>query len=124
MKYTILICLLLIMSCKNKAKLDSTSIPSEQTENLIAVLDTIWNDEQIPIRLRDSLIEIYGTESELVKDAVTVDDQVLELNGSSTVVCLKTFAGGNNEKIKRRIKHNENYLKKKKFRKRQMQAPA
>lgn len=37
--------------------------PVQETENLIAVLDTIWHKEQTPIRLRDSLIAIYGTES-------------------------------------------------------------
>lgn len=37
--------------------------PVQETENLIAVLDTIWNKEQTPIRLRDSLIAMYGAES-------------------------------------------------------------
>lgn len=38
------------------------------TENLIAVLDTIWQTEQTPIRLRDSLMRIYGAESKEYKE--------------------------------------------------------
>ncbi len=34
-----------------------------QTKDLVAVLDTIWRTEQTPIRLRDSLIDLYGAES-------------------------------------------------------------
>lgn len=52
--------LILIMSCSNKNK---PAEPIEENKNLIQVLDTIWQKEQIPISLRDSLINIYGTES-------------------------------------------------------------
>jgi hypothetical protein len=38
-----------------------TSIPN--TKNLVAVLNTIWQTEQTPITLRDSLMRIYGAES-------------------------------------------------------------
>ena len=48
------------MSCSGKNK---SKKPIQETENLIAVLDTIWQKEQIPIGLRDSLINIYGAES-------------------------------------------------------------
>ena len=48
------------MSCSSK---DKSKKPIQETENLIQVLDTIWQKEQIPIRLRDSLINIYGAES-------------------------------------------------------------
>ena len=49
----------LTMACSNtnKPKKDQTS------ENLKAVLDTIWRTEQGPIRLRDSLMEAYGADS-------------------------------------------------------------
>lgn len=58
--------LALFTSCaQDKAKKD---IPSQiknepQKVNFIAVLDTIWQTEQTPIRLRDSLIKIYGAEA-------------------------------------------------------------
>ena len=48
------------MSCSNK---DKPKKSVQETANLVAVLDTIWQKEQIPIRLKDSLILIYGAES-------------------------------------------------------------
>ncbi len=54
----------------SKSKMVSTK--TENPGNLIAVLDTIWQREQLPIRARDSLIKIYGTESELVKEQQTI----------------------------------------------------
>lgn len=53
-----------MIACSNKdnsTKSKNTTV--QQPENLIAVLDTIWQKEQTPIRLRDSLIRIYGAES-------------------------------------------------------------
>lgn len=66
MKYILLIPLLLAMSCSGKTKSEKISTTSERQGNLIAVLDTIWKTEQRPITLRDSLMKIYGAESELV----------------------------------------------------------
>lgn len=68
MKYILLISLLLTMSCSSKTKSERISTTLENQENLIAVLDTIWKAEQRPITLRDSLMKIYGTESDLVKE--------------------------------------------------------
>ncbi|EDP69646.1 hypothetical protein FBALC1_05658 [Flavobacteriales bacterium ALC-1] len=48
------------MSCAGKNK---SRTATQEPENLIAILDTIWQKEQTPIRLRDSLIRIYGAES-------------------------------------------------------------
>lgn len=56
------------MSCSSKTKSERISTTLENQENLIAVLDTIWKAEQRPITLRDSLMKIYGTESDLVKE--------------------------------------------------------
>lgn len=63
-----------IISCgeqKNKklnTEVESISefieIDTQRNEYLIAVLDTIDRDEQVPIRLRDELMEKYGVESE------------------------------------------------------------
>lgn len=68
MKYILLFSVLLITSCSNTSKSKVVPSKTENPENLIAVLDTIWQREQRPITLRDSLIKIYGTESELVKE--------------------------------------------------------
>jgi hypothetical protein len=51
------------MSCSSKDKSKKSTNTIQKTENLITVLDTIWLKEQTPIRLRDSLINIYGAES-------------------------------------------------------------
>ncbi|WP_282043162.1 DUF6624 domain-containing protein [Winogradskyella flava] len=49
-----------VSSCKGK---DATETTPEKSQNLIAILDTIWQKEQIPLRLRDSVMAIYGPES-------------------------------------------------------------
>ncbi|WP_420318150.1 DUF6624 domain-containing protein [Ekhidna sp.] len=67
MKFSLVFCFLLMMSCSSKAKSKGTLVTPEYQENLIAVLDSIWKKEQVPIRSRDSLMKIYGAESELVK---------------------------------------------------------
>lgn len=54
---------------KNQIPLDKANKIQGTTKNsLIAVLDTIWRREQLPIRARDSLMKIYGAENELVKE--------------------------------------------------------
>ncbi|MDG4716749.1 DUF6624 domain-containing protein [Winogradskyella marincola] len=68
MKYILILSLVLAMSCSSKTKSETTSTKTENQENLIAVLDTIWKAEQLPIRKRDSLMKLYGAESELVKE--------------------------------------------------------
>lgn len=68
MKNILLIGLILTMSCSSKTKSERISTTLENQENLIAVLDTIWKAEQRPITLRDSLMKIYGAESDLVKE--------------------------------------------------------
>ena len=68
MKYILLFSLLVVMSCSSKNNSKKPSTATKKQENLIAVLDTIWRSEQRPITLRDSLMQIYGAESELVKE--------------------------------------------------------
>lgn len=55
-----LLLLLLVTACFNRGKTENAPNSVETKENLIAILDTIWQTEQTPIRLRDSLINIYG----------------------------------------------------------------
>ncbi|WP_238474475.1 DUF6624 domain-containing protein [Maribacter algarum] len=55
--------LISILSCGDTSESKKKPVTEEQTENLIGVLDTIWQKEQTPLRLRDSLMQIYGTES-------------------------------------------------------------
>ena len=68
MRHILLFGMLIMVSCLNRSKAIQPTLPEGDKENLIAALDTIWSTEQIPIRLRDSLMKIYGAESELVKE--------------------------------------------------------
>jgi hypothetical protein len=63
MRFIFILFLLITISCTNKNESKKTITSIDRTENHIAVLDTIWEKEQTPIRLRDSLINIYGAES-------------------------------------------------------------
>jgi len=68
MRFILVFTLLCTMACstKNKSKENTKSV--EENENLVAVLDTVWMTEQQPIRLRDSLMAIYGAESNEFKE--------------------------------------------------------
>ncbi|WP_422107874.1 DUF6624 domain-containing protein [Winogradskyella sp.] len=61
LRFTTLCLFITLLSCKDKTNSPSTH---KEPENLIAILDTIWQSEQTPIRLRDSIIALYGAESE------------------------------------------------------------
>lgn len=80
MKYILLFSLLLVMSCSSKTKSKATSTAEENQENLITALATIWNTEQQPITLRDSLMELYGAESELVKEQQAIYESNHRIN--------------------------------------------
>ena len=63
MRILLLFILLSIMACANDQVSSDASVEKKTKPDLIAVLDTIWNMEQQPIRLRDSLMDVYGAES-------------------------------------------------------------
>jgi hypothetical protein len=64
MKIILLLTLPLFIACSNSSTSQEVQTPTPpQTENLVAMLDTIFRTEQEPIHLRDSLMEIYGNES-------------------------------------------------------------
>jgi len=63
MRLILLFTLFLAMACANKNKPKEKQNSIAITEDLIAVLDTIWSTEQTPITLRDSLIQKYGADS-------------------------------------------------------------
>ena len=58
----LLLTLLIAMACSKKEKLEAQI--SSANEDLVAILDAVFLAEQIPIRARDSLMDIYGVESE------------------------------------------------------------
>ncbi|WP_304509981.1 DUF6624 domain-containing protein [Anaerotignum sp.] len=63
---TLAIVLVIITSCSQGQKKKKTQQTKDQYADgqyLIQVLDTIWTAEQVPIRKRDSLMEVYGVDS-------------------------------------------------------------
>jgi hypothetical protein len=90
-KYILLFSLLLIISCTGKTKSKETSTASEREESLIEVLDTIWTTEQTPIRLRDSLMAIYGVDSELVEKQQAIYEQNHIVNERKVKIILDKY---------------------------------
>ncbi len=84
-KFIVTIFSILMIACfgKNDSKNFSNSV--QKPENLIAILDTIWQKEQTPIRLRDSLMKIYGVDS---KEA-NVYQQEFRKNHAQNIIKVK-----------------------------------
>jgi hypothetical protein len=79
------------VSCPGKSKSESISKALENQKNLIAVLDTIWETEQRPITIRDSLMKIYGADSELVKAQQASYEKNHSINERKVKHMLDTF---------------------------------
>ncbi|REE78850.1 hypothetical protein BX611_2987 [Lutibacter oceani] len=69
----------LILSCKNNNHPHKIE-PSINTENLVAILDTIWKTEQEPTRLRDSIGTALGFESDAFKKQNDIYHKNHEIN--------------------------------------------
>ncbi|CAL2089574.1 DUF6624 domain-containing protein [Tenacibaculum sp. 190524A05c] len=67
MKYLFLSIFILTLSCSNGQNSQVEKSNSNTSENLVAMLDIIWQREQIPIRIRDSIGRALGFESEAFK---------------------------------------------------------
>ncbi|WP_298417292.1 DUF6624 domain-containing protein [uncultured Kordia sp.] len=67
MRFILIFFFFLFISCSDKNKSKEPIKNDKQPKNFIAVLDTIWQKEQVPIRKRDSLQRIYGADSEQYK---------------------------------------------------------
>ncbi len=63
MKKLLLLLIFIVVSCGNEKK-TKKSEPLIKVEDFVAVLDTVWNTEQTPIRKRDSARRIHGVDSE------------------------------------------------------------
>lgn len=73
-------CLLLIFACAETKQPNRTAIVTAKTEDLRAVLDTIWDTEQTPIRLRDSAINKFGADSEQARRYQSIYEENHTLN--------------------------------------------
>lgn len=80
--------LLTIISCTNNNKSKKTRTSLQPSKNLIAVLDTIWQTEQTPIRLRDSLMSIYGAESKEYKEQQIIYEKNHIINEKKVITIL------------------------------------
>jgi len=94
----LIITLLLTITCSNKK---GNEVPtSEQTPvDLITVLDTIWRTEQGPIRLRDSLMKIYGAESKEVQTQQEIYEKNHIVNERKVKVILDKYGWPTKEMI-------------------------
>jgi hypothetical protein len=69
MKYIFSILSFFIISNYNNVDLKqhtNSTYKTQEPKNYITILETVWNNEQTPIRLRDSLINIYGVDAKKV----------------------------------------------------------
>jgi len=76
MRSLIISFLLITISCAEKKNVETAEVSRSTSQDLKAVLDTIWLSEQIPISKRDSLMDIYGAES----NEVLVQQKIYEEN--------------------------------------------
>lgn len=98
MKYILPFCLVFLLNCSNKTNSKNTSTALEKEESLIEVLDTIWTTEQTPIRLRDSLMAIYGVDSELVKEQQAIIEKNHKINEKKVKAMLDKYGWPTKEK--------------------------
>lgn len=116
MKYIVLFSLTLLLNCSNKTKVEEQVSINEEKENLIALIDEIWQTEQEPIRQRDSLMSIYGVDSKLVKDQQVIIDKNHIVNESRVKNILEKHGWPTKEMIGERgnwticnvIQHSDN----------------
>ncbi|KJD34513.1 hypothetical protein PK35_01605 [Tamlana nanhaiensis] len=118
MKYILLFSLALLFNCSNKTKTKEQA--SVKEENLLALIDDIWKTEQLPIRTRDSLMSIYGVDSELVKEQQVIINKNHIINESRVKNILKDYGWPAKEMIGERgnwticnvIQHSDNEVRK------------
>ena len=91
MRLILIFTLLLAMTCSNRKKANKTQTSIQNTEDLIAVLDTIWRTEQEPMTLRDSLIEKYGVESKEVQGQQEIYERNHAINERKVKVILDKY---------------------------------
>ncbi|WP_396601059.1 DUF6624 domain-containing protein [Algibacter sp. R77976] len=91
MRLIIIFSFLLTVSCINKSETKNAKTANLKQENLIPVLDTIWQTEQTPISLRDSLMNIYGVDDELVKEQQLIIDKNHVINEEKVKTILNKY---------------------------------
>jgi hypothetical protein len=89
-KIVLVVCVaFLAFSCKKEY--NNVSSKLEKPQNLIAVLDTIWDTEQLPIRRRDSLMRLYGAKSQEYKEQQAIYEKNHRINEQKITQLLDTY---------------------------------
>ena len=112
MKYMSILIFTWIMAYSNVSK-------SQTPDNMIAVLDTIWQTEQEPIRLRDSLMKIYGADSDQFREQQEFYQKNHAVNEQKVKDILDTYGWPSQEMICEHgnwticnvIQHSENAIR-------------
>lgn len=118
MKHILLFSLVLMFNCTNKTKAEK-KVSVNEKENLIALIDEIWKTEQEPIRRRDSLMSIYGVDSDIVKKQQFIIDKNLAINEKKVINILKKYGWPTKKMIGERgnwticnvIQHSDNEVR-------------
>lgn len=105
MRFILIFTLLFTMACSTKNKSKEIETPVEESENLVAVLDTVWMTEQQPIRLRDSLMAIYGAASNEYKE----QQEIYEKNHIINEIIVKNILDNNGWPSKETIGEQGNW---------------
>ncbi|MEM6720463.1 MAG: DUF6624 domain-containing protein [Bacteroidota bacterium] len=87
MKYIPIFCLLVVSFCFSQEVAQKKSI----TTDLKAVIDTIWETEQTPIRMRDAAMKRYGLESKEYKNYHKIVKQNHAVNEQKVKEILNTY---------------------------------
>ena len=119
MKYLLIICLPLIVACSNKKQSQDASSSDQDSINLIATLDTIWETEQTPIRLRDSLMKVHGADSEEYKEQQSIYEANHIINEKKVTAILDKYGWPTSDMIGERgnwticnvIQHSDNEIR-------------
>ncbi|EAZ82919.1 DUF6624 domain-containing protein [Algoriphagus machipongonensis] len=89
-----LIILLTVASCNQGKRVTEMEQPDSSNnidqEYLVALLDTIWKNEQDPIQLRDSLGKVYGYESEEFQEQNEIYHRNHDINEKKILEILDT----------------------------------
>lgn len=91
MKVVLPFILILILACSNKEAAIKSQHTTPSTESYIAILDTIFQTEQTPIRLRDSLMKIFGVESEEAQIQQKIYEQNHSINEKKVLAILDNY---------------------------------
>ncbi len=87
MKLLPLFACLLVIACSNKQ--EKREVVTEQDSvDLIAMLDTVWRTEQEPLRLRDSLMKLYGPDTEGFNEQQAIYEQNHVINEQKVIALL------------------------------------